>query len=49
MQALHILAQVPPNWLKELTDAEHRPAKPLERRTYVRGTLVKLKRAGNRK
>ena len=35
--------------LKELANAERRPAKPLGKRTYMRGALVKLKRAGNRK
>lgn len=49
MQALHILAQLPPARLRALADAERRPTKPLERRTYIRGALVKLKRAGNRK
>ena len=35
--------------LKELAHTERRPAKPLGKRTYMRGALVKLKRAGNRK
>ncbi len=49
MQALHILAQRQPTRLTALADTGRRLAKPLEQRTYVRGALVKLKRAGNRK
>jgi hypothetical protein len=51
MQVANILAHEPcaQRWLVTRAEAERRTARPLEKRTYVRGTLVKLKRAGNRR